>query len=154
MPDIEKSIIGLEHCRIGDCVGCPYDQIKEESLHGKHDKLELVCNEQLTEDILTLLREQEPKTPIHIHEEYPEHDWRTDEDGEIDEWAMEDDIHHGPSCKRCGYTFCMYCSPNGWEKPCIIDYYKCPKCGTRIFRSDGETMYCKRCGQQVKWQIT
>ena len=57
--DREKVINGLEHCKIGDCVGCPYDQIREESLHGKHDKWELSCNEQLTEDILSLLKEQE-----------------------------------------------------------------------------------------------
>ena len=42
-------------------------------------------------DVIALLKEQEPKTPIHIHEEYPEHDWETDEDGEID-WAMEDGL--------------------------------------------------------------
>lgn len=56
MIDIEKTIDGLEHCKLGDCIGCPYDQIREESLH---DKRELVCNEQLTEDILSLLKEQE-----------------------------------------------------------------------------------------------
>lgn len=56
--DRENVINGLEHCKIGDCVGCPYDPIREESLHGKHDKWELVCNEQLTEDILSLLKEQ------------------------------------------------------------------------------------------------
>lgn len=61
MPDREKAISGLEHCKIGDCVGCPYDQIREESLHGKHDKWELVCNEQLTEDILAILEEREVK---------------------------------------------------------------------------------------------
>ena len=55
--DRENVIKGLEHCKIGDCVGCPYDKIREESLHGKHDKWELVCNEQLTEDILSLLTE-------------------------------------------------------------------------------------------------
>lgn len=59
MSDMEKVIKGLEHCKIGKCVGCPYDQIKEESLHGKHDKWELVCNEQLTEDILSSLKELE-----------------------------------------------------------------------------------------------
>ena len=57
----EKVIKGLEHCKIGDCVGCPYDQTREESLHGKHNKWELVCNEKLTEDILSLLKEQEER---------------------------------------------------------------------------------------------
>ena len=59
--DREKVVKGLEHCKIGDCVGCPYDQIRKESLHGKHYKLELVCNEQLTEDILALLKEDETR---------------------------------------------------------------------------------------------
>jgi len=60
----KEVINGLEHCKIGDCVGCPYDQIREESLYGKHNKWELVCNEQLTEDILSLLKEQEAVKPI------------------------------------------------------------------------------------------
>lgn len=61
MADREKAIDGLEHCKIGDCVGCPYDQIREGSLHGKHYKWELVCNEQLTEDIIAILKEQEAR---------------------------------------------------------------------------------------------
>ncbi len=60
----KEVINGLEHCKTGDCVGCPYDQIKEESLHGKHNKWKLVCNEQLTEDVLSLLKEQEAVNPI------------------------------------------------------------------------------------------
>lgn len=64
MVELDKVIKGLEHCKIGKCVECPYDQIKEESLHGKHDKWELVCNEQLTEDILSLLKEQEAVKPV------------------------------------------------------------------------------------------
>ena len=60
--DREMVISGLEHCKIGDCVGCPYDPIREESLHGKHDKWELVCNEQLTEDIIAMLKEQDAVT--------------------------------------------------------------------------------------------
>lgn len=100
---------------------------------------------------LTMLKEQEPKTPIHIHEEYPEHDWKTDEDGNIDEFAMEFEFHNGPACKRCGYSFCKYCEPNGWnEKPCVIDYYQCPKCGKRILKGKN-IKYCVDCGQAVKW---
>lgn len=57
--DSEKAVNGLEHCKNGDCVGCPYDRIREESLHGKHDKWKLVCNEQLTEDIVAILKERE-----------------------------------------------------------------------------------------------
>ena len=149
MTDIEKTIKGLTHCiawnglhecqpKVGD--DCPYED-------------EADCKLSLMRDVLTLLKKQQPKTPIHIHEEYPEHDWQTDEDGKIDEWAMEYDFHNGPACKRCGYSFCKHCEPNGWNKqPCVIDYYQCPGCGIRILKNGGKTRYCDRCGQEVKWE--
>lgn len=103
---------------------------------------------------LAMLKEHEPKAPIHIHEEYPEHDWRKDKDGNIDEFAMDYGFHNGPACKRCGYSFCMHCKPNGWnEKPCVIDYYQCPKCGKHIVKNDRKTLYCERCGQAVEWNV-
>ncbi len=109
--------------------------------------------QEIARQTLALLREQEPKSPIHIHEEYSEHDWETDEDGNIDEWVMDFEFHHGPACKRCGYSFCVNCKPNGWnEEPCVVDYYQCPKCGIRIFKDGGKTMYCERCGQEVNWE--
>lgn len=104
-------------------------------------------------DALKLLKEQEPKPPIHIHEEYPEHDWETDENGNIDEWAMSYEHHNGPACERCGYSFCMHCKPNGWnEEPCVIDYYQCPKCSERIHKGGKNIEYCVNCGQAVKWE--
>ena len=69
--DREKAINGLEHCKRGYCAGCPYDLIREESLHGKHDKWGLVCNEQLTEDILALLKEQEALEPRNTYSTTP-----------------------------------------------------------------------------------
>lgn len=102
---------------------------------------------------IALLKEQEPKPPIHIHEEYPEHDWETDENGNIDEWAMSYEHHNGPACERCGYSFCMHCKPNGWnEEPCVIDYYQCPKCSERIHKGGKSIEYCVNCGQAVKWE--
>ncbi len=99
------------------------------------------------------LKEQEPKPPIHIHEEYPEHDWETDNNGNIDEWAMSYEVHNGPACQRCGYSFCMHCKPNGWnEEPCVIDYYQCPKCSERIHKGGKNIEYCVNCGQAVKWE--
>lgn len=98
-------------------------------------------------------KEQEPKPPIHIHEEYPKHDWETDENGNIDEWAMSYEIHNGPACERCGYSFCLHCKPNGWnEEPCVIDYYQCPKCSERIYKGGKNIEYCVNCGQAVKWE--
>ena len=107
---------------------------------------------QYAEEILDILKEQEPKTPIHIHEEYPEHDWETDEDGKIDEWVLDYGYHNGPGCKRCGYSFCMHCKPNGWNaEPCVKDYYQCPKCRKRIHKNSKDIEYCINCGQAVNW---
>ena len=97
-----------------------------------------------------LLKEQEAKPPIHVHEEYPEHDWVRKENGDIDEFAYDGDYHNGPMCKRCYYSFCIHCDPNGWNnEPCIIDEYKCPKCGHIISKG---TKFCSNCGQAVRWE--
>lgn len=42
-------------------------------------------------DIKELIEKATPKLLDHIHEEYPEHDWEREEDGSIDEFAMEYD---------------------------------------------------------------
>lgn len=98
---------------------------------------------------VALLKEQEAKPPIHVHEEYPEHDWETDEDGKIDEWAMSYEYHNGPVCKKCYHSFCIHCEPNGFnDGPCVIDEYKCPKCGCILPKG---TKFCSECGQAVKW---
>jgi hypothetical protein len=104
----------------------------------------------MLKDVLELLKEQEAKPPVHIHEEYPEHDWERDENGNIYDFACDWDYHNGPICKRCSYSFCIHCDPDGWNKePCIIDEYKCPKCGRNISK---DTKFCSDCGQAVKWE--
>ena len=65
MSDVKTAIEGLEHCKIGYCNGCPYEETKEDSLNnGRRVPLTLACNEQLTEDILSLLKEQEAVKPV------------------------------------------------------------------------------------------
>lgn len=101
------------------------------------------------DNAIAMLKEQEAKPPIHVHEEYPYHDWETDEDGKIDEWAMSYEFHNGPMCKRCYHSFCIYCKPNGFnDGPCVIDEYKCSKCGCILQKG---TKFCSECGQEVKW---
>ena len=88
-----------------------------------------------------------PKSLIHIHEEYPEHDWERTESGEIDDMAMSVGYHNGPFCKRCCYTFCVLCNPNGWnEEPCVIDEYRCPICNHLLSEKD---RFCSYCGQAI-----
>jgi hypothetical protein len=101
------------------------------------------------DDAITMLKEQEPKIPIHIYEKYPQHDWITDEDGKIDEWAMSYDFHNGPVCKRCYHSFCVHCEPYGFDDgPCVIDEYTCPKCECILPKG---TKFCSKCGQAIKW---
>lgn len=151
MADRQKVIKGLECCKpawftVKNCADecCPYNCYGHNEIAG--------CVDHLIDDALALLKEQEPKTPIHIHEEYTEHDWETDEAGNIDDFAMECGYHYGPACKRCGYSFCEHCNPNGWNaKPCVVDYYQCPKCGKRMCKDFENIVYCEKCGQAVKW---
>lgn len=99
---------------------------------------------------IALLKAQEPISVKHIHTEYPEHIWRKDENGEIDEWAMEYEYHQGPVCERCGDSFCIHCEPDGYEthRKCVIDRYECPTCGYMLWKNQ---KYCNNCGQAVKW---
>lgn len=90
------------------------------------------------------------KKPIHIHQEFPEHDWERDEDGDIDELAMNFDYHNGPACARCNYSFCIHCDPDGWNKTlCIIDENRCPNCERIVISSEN---YCPNCGQALNWE--
>lgn len=90
------------------------------------------------------------KPPVHIHEEYPEHDWERDEDGKIDEFALDYGFHNGPGCSRCYYSFCIHCDPNGWnKKPCVIDEYRCPSCNKYVCKG---TRFCDICGQEMAWE--
>lgn len=88
-----------------------------------------------------------PKPLIHKHEEFPEHQWRRNEYGNIDEFAMGFGYHNGPVCERCGYSFCEHCEPNGWKNTdCVIDEYFCPNCERKLWRGD---KFCKYCGQTI-----
>lgn len=141
MADIEKVIEGLECCNkyfMGKtCHECPYSASDD-------------CEALLTYDAIELLKKQRKKPPIHIHEEYQEHDWVLNEDGEVDMFAHEREFHIGPSCKRCYHSFCIHCDPEGWNKalPCIVDYYTCPGCQKRITKNE---KFCSKCGQEIDW---
>lgn len=99
MIDREKVIKGLEHCDFGDlatCHECPYYQ--------SHD-----CTDELKNDILALLKEQEPIAPYVYGSKEP------------DEYG-------------------------GWYGS---GRYLCGKCKMPIAPKE---MFCRRCGQAVKWE--
>lgn len=44
------------------------------------------------------------------------HEWKLDEDdGEVDIFALDYDIHNGPMCINCGYSFCHHCDKEPLE---------------------------------------
>lgn len=96
------------------------------------------------------LYKQDIKKPIHIHEEYPEHLWQRDKNGEIDLWAFEAGYCNGPMCTRCYHVECEHCNED-WEtdptEPCVISKDICPTCGASI----GKNKYCSSCGQALDW---
>lgn len=50
---------------------------------------------------------------------WTEHDWKLDEDGDVDTSDLGDDRHNGPMCSRCGYWYCEDCQ-RGPTKPCAV----------------------------------
>ena len=87
---------------------------------------------------------------IHIHKEYPEHEWKRKENGEIDDCAFDTDHHNGPVCVRCLDSFCIWCEPNGFEthKRCVVDRYECPECGRGVYNGQE---HCTHCGKGIVW---
>jgi hypothetical protein len=58
---------------------------------------------------INALEKQTPQKPIHIHEEYEKHDWQKKQDGTVDDWAWDNDVHSGVICNRCYETVCTLC---------------------------------------------
>ncbi len=96
------------------------------------------------------LGKQIPKKPKHIHKEYEKHEWKKDEDGNIDLWAMEYEHHNGPRCERCGESYCAHCNPDYDDEPCITDKNYCPTCGKSVYSFEKKS-FCVHCGQPLDW---
>ena len=99
------------------------------------------------------LEKQIPKKPIHIHEEYPEHLWQRDKNGNIDLWAFEEGYCDGPVCTRCWHSECVHCNED-WETDhvcdCVVDKDICPVCGSEL---TGKYKFCHECGQALDWNV-
>ena len=114
----------------------------------------MVCRNNVCMEVLDMVKhKQNGMKPVHYHDEWKTHSWRKDDDGSIDDWAYEssDSIHHGPVCKRCGYSFCVLCDEDGYDDgPCVIDRDVCPICGDAVFKT---YKFCPECGQKLNWSV-
>lgn len=54
------------------------------------------------------------------------HVWKTDEDGDVDTFAMSYEFHNGPVCVRCGYSYCHHCDHGPKEDCDFIDQLEMP----------------------------
>lgn len=45
------------------------------------------------------------------------HEWQKDSDGNIDLVTFDVNFHNGPTCVKCGYSFCVHCKDNP-DEPC------------------------------------
>lgn len=125
--------------------------VNEEKVLNLEDALERIrkLEDLASEHGLGILHiDAEPMKPVHVHEEYPEHDWELDEKGRVDEFVLDLDYHNGPMCKRCGWSFCEHCNPEGWKTPCVVDRYECPVCGQVQYANH---KHCPKCGQALDW---
>ena len=121
-------------------------------IHSRKEPNAVYITEALRMAIFALNR-QEPRKPVHIHEEYPEHLWKRNSDVTIDTSAMDSGFHNGPYCTRCHHSECEHCNPN-WEtkpeEPCVVDKDVCPACGKDLdYWHKGN--YCRECGQALDW---
>lgn len=93
----------------------------------------------------------------YIKESFGAHNWYLNKRGSIDEFAYSYEFHNGPMCKRCGYSFCIHCDPDGYnDKECVIEKekYLCPGCNKDItvFSIYKERVhYCPLCGEHIEW---
>lgn len=101
------------------------------------------------EMINNYIKKETPQKIILYKHTYSSHKWRLNENGEPDSFAFETGYHNGYACQRCGYCFCMYCDPDGFDKePCIVEYNECSSCHNRIFNYK-KIFYCEYCGQKL-----
>lgn len=81
---------------------------------------------------------------------YKEHNWVKREDGSVDTFALSYGFCNGPACKRCGFSFCEHCNPDGWKSKCVVTHYRCPNCNYDL----GCTLdkFCRICGEHLDWK--
>lgn len=72
------------------------------------------------------------------------HLWYKDENGNIDEWRVDNGFHNGPECQICHTAFCEHCTPDWSTTECEIGSYYCSECAETS--RDAHENYCPNCG--------
>lgn len=75
------------------------------------------------------------------------HLWYKDENGNIDEWRVDNGFHNGPECQICHTAFCEHCTPDWSTTECEIGHYYCSECAETSRDAHGN--YCPNCGAKM-----
>lgn len=75
------------------------------------------------------------------------HLWYKDENGNIDEWRVDNGFHNGPECQICHTAFCEHCTPDWLTTECKIGHYYCSECAETS--RDAHENYCPNCGAKM-----
>lgn len=75
------------------------------------------------------------------------HLWYKDENGNIDEWRVDNGFHNGPECQICHTAFCEHCTPDWSTTECEIGHYYCSECAETS--RDAHEDYCPHCGAKM-----
>lgn len=75
------------------------------------------------------------------------HLWYKDENGNIDEWRVDNGFHNGPECQICHTAFCEHCTPDWSTTECEIGHYYCSECAETS--RDAHENYCPSCGAKM-----
>lgn len=75
------------------------------------------------------------------------HLWYKDENGNIDEWRVDNGFHNGPECQICHTAFCEHCTPDWSTTECEIGHYYCSECAETS--RDAHENYCPNCGAKM-----
>nr|UWG15763.1 MAG: hypothetical protein [Bacteriophage sp.] len=75
------------------------------------------------------------------------HLWYKDENGNIDEWRVDNGFHNGPECQICHAAFCEHCTPDWSTTECEIGHYYCSECAETS--RDAHENYCPNCGAKM-----
>lgn len=75
------------------------------------------------------------------------HLWYKDENGNIDEWRVDNGFHNGPECQICHTAFCEHCTPDWSTTECEIGHYYCSECAETS--RDAHENYCPNCGAMM-----
>ncbi len=125
-------------------------RIKEHNeIHSKKERLAVYITEALNMSIKSL-EKQIPRKPLHIHEEYDKHEWKKDENGNVDEWAFEQGLCAGVVCERCGESVCVWCEPDYDKGKCVVKKDVCPNCNSEVTK---QYKHCPECRQKLEWEV-